>query len=693
MKHKHFFYIFCLCISLCACHSDGINETKPTEENTTQNDTPQQESYSKVLDGSIENPSDEISLDGLKVTTILGEDVIENSKFSVLSEINGKIQFYCVNDGDNVLMMSRLNTRKNEKIEINAYTTTLALVTMYPLFSSVTADDYDEVVRMVTNSPKFEPLQNEVEKAISDRKNIFDESNEVLLRAFSDLIADLCGGVDEENYSGELDILPNQTQTVTKAIYENPRIYPLYAETNRNVLTLRNTGLTPSYYGTVTHSTGVDNISVLSRSDYGGFDLFKTVGEINLGPERNYWFSHEGEYEIYLSRLEPEAIADYYIRIANCLLTSIGVDLGYDAVLEIGNSISRAITNAGSGVHDEVIDPMEWLGIAYNATLEQLKTGTFFRHGVSESLVFVSEFLARSLTWYSRIKGAGNLAVRIGFSLSAPDEIRFCLCYYAGEISTCTEVSLSKKGGDEQHGYANQKLLLPLEVYVSTIEEGTGVSTSSSYHRVKFEVISGGGSVENELVSANSQNVASTYWTLGDEGNQKIKASVVDVITNKEISNPVYFTASIGDADVTIRLDWTRHSGKTDIDLHVVDPYGTRIYYNNMSSSSGGYLDRDDRVGPGPEHIRWSNAPAGTYKIYVHYYPNDDSDKSVVQYTVTVNACGKNFRPKSGAITYDQMVPVGQFTIGENQARGVVSLPCINPGSEDGFDINNMPRK
>ena len=85
-----------------------------------------------------------------------------------------------------------------------------------------------------------------------------------------------------------------------------------------------------------------------------------------------------------------------------------------------------------------------------------------------------------------------------------------------------------------------------------------------------------------------------------------------------------------------------------------------------MNSASGGYLDRDDTHGPGPEHIHWDSAPAGTYKIYVHYYPNEDEDKSVVSYKVSVNADGVTYRPVTGSIAYNQMIPIGQFTIGNS---------------------------
>lgn len=548
---------------------------------------------------------------------------------------------------------------------------------MYPLFSSIDALGYKEIVNTIESSDKFPALCNEVSKVVSQNKNIYDVNNEDLLKAFSNLIEDLCTDVEEVVYGDTLVVIENQNIAATRATYESSRLDPTYidADISGNKLTLRTVGLTPTYFGTVTYAGGGStNLAIKSRADFGGLDLFtKTVGNWRYGDPMTYTFNEMGECYFNFSRMTPEATADFYLRLANCLLTSLGLDLGNDAIQEIGNSISRAMINAGSGVNDQAMDPMEWVGIAYNATLEQLKTGSFFGHGISDSFIFGAKFLAGSLNWYNRIKGIGNAATRLAFAVSAPETFSFCLCNYDNQVTTCTEAGIEKLSGDNQKGYAKQKLMEPLRVYVKTIDEDGMYVQSSNYHRVKYEVTKGGGNVAANLVSVSSDNTASVDWTLGESGEQEVRAVVVDIITEKEISEPVYFTASLEQAEVTVRLDWSQHSGNTDIDLHVIDPYGERIFFGHMNSASGGYLDRDDTHGPGPEHIHWDSAPAGTYKIYVHYYPNEDEDKSVVSYKVSVNADGVTYRPVTGSIAYNQMIPIGQFTIG-NSTRSLGTL-------------------
>lgn len=59
-----------------------------------------------------------------------------------------------------------------------------------------------------------------------------------------------------------------------------------------------------------------------------------------------------------------------------------------------------------------------------------------------------------------------------------------------------------------------------------------------------------------------------------------------------------------------------------DIDLHVTEPDGTHVYFRNQTGTSG-QLDRDDRVGTGPENYFVCAPEAvqpGSYKIQVNNY-------------------------------------------------------------------------
>ena len=104
---------------------------------------------------------------------------------------------------------------------------------------------------------------------------------------------------------------------------------------------------------------------------------------------------------------------------------------------------------------------------------------------------------------------------------------------------------------------------------------------------------------------------------------------------------------TMGTGDVQVTLSW---NANVDIDLHVKDPSGAEVYYNNPTVSSGGQLDLDNKcsnfVMGKPENIYWptGKAPAGTYIVSVNYYADCTSSATPtgpVDWTVTTKVNGK----------------------------------------------------
>jgi hypothetical protein len=77
-------------------------------------------------------------------------------------------------------------------------------------------------------------------------------------------------------------------------------------------------------------------------------------------------------------------------------------------------------------------------------------------------------------------------------------------------------------------------------------------------------------------------------------------------------------------SSLTFQLQWDQPT--SDVDLHVSEPNGTHVYFNNMVGDYG-ELDVDDRTGFGPEHYTAPEVSVGEiYTAYVHLYDiNEDS--------------------------------------------------------------------
>jgi len=118
--------------------------------------------------------------------------------------------------------------------------------------------------------------------------------------------------------------------------------------------------------------------------------------------------------------------------------------------------------------------------------------------------------------------------------------------------------------------------------------------------------------------------------------------------------------------DIRISLMW---NNVNDIDLHVVDPRGDRIFYLNRKVRSGGELDID-RNAQRPltqrpvENVYWpeKGAPSGMYRVYIHHYRNNGA-RDPTRYVVRILVRGKS-RDFTGVVSAGQQPKlVHQFRV------------------------------
>ncbi len=128
------------------------------------------------------------------------------------------------------------------------------------------------------------------------------------------------------------------------------------------------------------------------------------------------------------------------------------------------------------------------------------------------------------------------------------------------------------------------------------------------------------------------------------------------------------FTPSAGTGDVQVTLTWGLAAPGVDLDLHVIEPSGEEIYYNHLTSATGGSLDRDNKcsnyIDGKPENIYWPTgaAPHGSYQVKVVWYGDCSSGHAAQTYSVRIINKGST-TSFSGSCSPNATVNVTTFTV------------------------------
>ena len=108
-------------------------------------------------------------------------------------------------------------------------------------------------------------------------------------------------------------------------------------------------------------------------------------------------------------------------------------------------------------------------------------------------------------------------------------------------------------------------------------------------------------------------------------------------------SDKSYNAILVGAGDIQVTVAWDTDA---DVDLHVVDPEGSEIYWANRQSPSGGQLDLDSNAACAGDNVRNENiswpigsAPQGAYTVRVDYWANCNAVET--NYTVVIHNEGE----------------------------------------------------
>jgi len=520
----------------------------------------------------IENP------EGLIVRTMIDEQVLDSNEFSVEVLSNGIPQIVYVTDkNDNIFMMTRIN--KFGEIQINSETTAIALISIMPSFVYDTHDNYDKIIDLIKSSPNYIDIIKGLEQIISTRNDVFESGNATLWTHIGTLINNL---YEQSPSRSEIEYINKQHLKVTSVGKTvricNTKLYPPYEciVTNAKEEVYKKIIFSADSYGLidmVTNNWGNDicgsfiNFPLGNKENgeykftleisstylfldlmidacnaiFNGFISFKNIDSPFLGELFPKAYNYASTTLPYLLRSDA-GIQPWDVFSDLCLLIiEDALDGGLESFCEYYINYIKKIDNYVN--YDE-----SWLENYPNAREEWENKKKYLEKQKEKfgKKINTAKIWRKILVGYEAAKATSNFINRLWYAMQATNDFSFYLCNYSDndEIVSCTETELYISGGNEQEGYPKQKLDLPLKVFVKSNFDDGSATTLTDYQGIKFEVVSGGGYVDNSFVSVDENTgVASTYWTLGEAGEQKVRVVAYGSISKQELSEPVYFTA------------------------------------------------------------------------------------------------------------------------------------------------------
>jgi hypothetical protein len=478
---------------------------------------------------------------------------------------NGKPQIIAVTDAnDNLLMMYRGPVTDGGTITINANTTALGLVTFNPLYGPIPAADYNALTSVLQGANQWSAYSEAVNTAIANGVDLTSTQNTELLAMLHNLLREL----SEQAFAGQENL---EAAAVNASSFLN--CYPLIATAYQNTLTLRTTGNCPSYYGGLFDSEGnkIKDVAVTASSRYAFMDnLNASVNNNSYGSPTDISFEEGGSYTINLSCTAESAILDFYIRLVNNILGTIGADIDPMMVSAVTPLLRNKVNELGIDLAN--IQPDEVMDLicdGYDVVLEYLRNEGEILSGGDANWDLGSVLLKRLNNVYKEVHTTTDVLLYTSYNFSGSEEgegtgnnnITVRVSYVPGTdgipgvLIPQQGIDISIVSGNNQVGKTFHTLDNPLTVKVRTFD-GEGNTSDAANYSVRFAVVSGEGQLSQTNVTTNNQGLASTNWTLGsgESGNsQTVYAVVVDGQGN-EISARVYFNALIANDRYLVSL-------------------------------------------------------------------------------------------------------------------------------------------
>jgi hypothetical protein len=159
-----------------------------------------------------------------------------------------------------------------------------------------------------------------------------------------------------------------------------------------------------------------------------------------------------------------------------------------------------------------------------------------------------------------------------------------------------------------------------------------------------------------------------SYMADGSNSEDKITQQVIRALDT--LATPSQIVES---GVITVSLTW---GSEPDVDLHVYEPNGMQVFWDNLQGYSGA-LDRDDRTGHGPEHY---NVPScetlerGVYHVALDYFKGDEPEVATIQI-------------EAGLLVRTFEIPMPSEYYGSSNSPELIANIWVKGGENGGYDF------
>ena len=372
---------------------------------------------------------------GLSVMSIgSGFSLLSDSSQLMVQESDMPQLLVVFDENEHVRMLYRDIISSGQSIMINVHSTALAMVTCNPTMAMIGDSNYSSIVAIIENLQSFSSFENYVRQQVADGNDLFDTANTQmfqLLQAVNDELLETTNGT--KSGTKDSDPMPWADYAPLKCEWVTPSI-----SGRDGAFYLSNFALVPSYYGTLTSTSGVTQelkIPTVDRYTLGSLALGVVPGvDVAHGQRVLVTLSREANNTIELTNLHDyRAVLDFGAHFLGDIITalSLPVDIADKDMVTLAQ-------NVGSIVVDAITDdsPCNYRTVA-NTVLHY--TFEFIAHQVEKNVLEASEKawakkmckigMDRILAWYNTGIGLTNLVARITYWAIYPNDISFCAWY------------------------------------------------------------------------------------------------------------------------------------------------------------------------------------------------------------------------------------------------------------------------